>query len=344
MSRTLFAGALAVLAMVGQAWAGAPSSSAATAAIDPSSAIQRSTAYLTKEGLAWRQKQQCASCHHIPYMVWALNEARDHGYPIDDKALDDVMSWALAEKNHAQVFPDLPLDKKHSETDYLGPLLMALAVGASEHRTAAQEAARQRLVSHALKQQAADGSWNPNGVNGRPPVHSTVDVQTSLMFLAMSEPASGDLEAPWKSQRASIVDWLAHNGPAETLQGRIMRSLVNQRLGRPAAESAPLAEWILLHQNADGGWSQTSQMNSDAFATGLSLFALSSRQTSDSDTDIAFRRATKFLLESQLVDGSWPMTSRRAEPTGPGPAKDLGPIKYVGTAWATIGLARTAPR
>jgi squalene-hopene/tetraprenyl-beta-curcumene cyclase len=346
MSRTLLAGALAVLAMVGRAWAGEPSPSEATAAIEIRSAVQRATTYVTKEGLTWKQKQQCASCHHIPYMVWALNEARDHGYPIDDKALDNVMTWALAEKNHEQVFPGLPLDKKHSETDSLGPLLMALAVGASDHRTAAHESARQRLITHAVAPQAADGSWNPNGANGRPPVHSTPDVQTGLMFLAMSDPASGDVDALWQSQRASAIDWLSRNGPADTLQGRIVRLLVNRRLGKPAAESAPLVEWVLAHQNGDGGWSQTSKMKSDAFATGLVLYALSVERTSGAAayTKGAADRATKYLLESQLADGSWPMTSRRAEPTGPGPAKDLGPIKYVGTAWATIGLARTAPR
>jgi hypothetical protein len=33
------------------------------------------------------------------------------------------------------------------------------------------------------------------------------------------------------------------------------------------------------------------------------------------------------------------MTSRSAEAPGPGSARDLKPIVYVGTAWATMGLA-----
>jgi hypothetical protein len=32
------------------------------------------------------------------------------------------------------------------------------------------------------------------------------------------------------------------------------------------------------------------------------------------------------------------------ETTGPGPAGNLGPIRYFGTAWATIGLVRSSPR
>ena len=73
-------------------------------------AVQRSTKYLEKEGAAWMKQQRCASCHHIPAMVWALNEARNHGYPVNEKLLGDVTSWALAAENHDQVFPDLPLD------------------------------------------------------------------------------------------------------------------------------------------------------------------------------------------------------------------------------------------
>ena len=62
-------------------------------------AVQRGIGFLEKEGLAWMRKQQCASCHHIPLMVWALNEARGRGFQVDEKALGEVTSWALAEGN-----------------------------------------------------------------------------------------------------------------------------------------------------------------------------------------------------------------------------------------------------
>jgi hypothetical protein len=303
--------------------------------------VERSTAFLEKEGAAWMRKQQCASCHHIPVMVWALSEARNRGYPVNEKLLGEVTSWALAAENHAQVFPDLPLDKKRTETDYLGPLLMALGVGAIKDRDAAVEGARRRMVAHAVSQQGQDGSWNANS-GGRPPVHASRDVQTGWLLLALSDPAGGkDTKDPWKAQREAAAEWLSRNPAADSHQALAMRLLVHQRLGKPAGDSKPLLESLLGQQNEDGGWSQVKTMKSDAFATGLSLYVLSGQKAAG--VEGAVRRAQAFLCKTQQPDGSWPMTSRPAEPSGPGPAGDLRPIRYFGTAWATIGLVRSSP-
>jgi squalene-hopene/tetraprenyl-beta-curcumene cyclase len=304
--------------------------------------VQRSTAFLEKEGAAWMKKQRCASCHHIPVMVWALREARHRGYRVNEKLLGEVTSWALAAENHAQVFPDLPLDKKRTETDYLGPLLMALGVGAIEDRGAAVEKARQRLLAHAVSPQGKDGSWNANS-GGRPPVHASRDVQTSWLLLALSDPAGAkDTNDPWKAQREAAAGWLSRNPAADSPQALAMRLLVNQRLGKAADDLKPLLESLLGQQNEDGGWSQSKKMKSDAFATGLALYVLSGQKAEG--VEKAVRRAQAFLGKTQRPDGSWPMASRAAEPSGPGPAGDLRPIRYFGTAWATIGLVRSTPR
>jgi hypothetical protein len=304
-------------------------------------AVGAGTGFLEKEGVAWMRKQRCASCHHIPFMAWALNDARGRGYRIDEGALAEVTSWALAEEARDQVFPDLPLDKRRTETDSLGPLLMALGVGAAHDRAPAVEAGRRRLLAHAASRQEEDGSWHANS-GGRPPVHASRDVQTSWLLLALSEPAAAKGEDdPWGARREAAAGWLDRNPPADSFQGLAMRLLVAQRLGKPAGDTGPLLEALLRRQNEDGGWSQTKELKSDAFATGLALYAVSGQK--GPEVDAAVRRAQAFLVETQRPDGSWPMSSRRAEPTGPGPAGDLRPIQYVGTAWATIGLVRSCP-
>jgi hypothetical protein len=198
------------------------------------------------------------------------------------------------------------------------------------------------LVAHAVSQQGKEGSWHANS-GGRPPVHASRDVQTSWLLLALSEPAEAkDANEPWKAQREAAAEWLSRSPAADSHQALAMRLLVHQRLGKPAADSKPLLESLLGRQNEDGGWSQSKTMKSDAFATGLALYVLSGQKAEG--VEKAVRRARAFLRKTQQADGSWPMASRAAEPSGPGPAGNLGPIRYFGTAWATIGLVRSSPR
>src|SRR5262245_4348858 len=97
-------------------------------------AVERGVAFVENDGAKWMKTQKCATCHHVPLMIWTLNEARERGYQVNEKVLGEVTSWALAEKNHAQVFQDLPIDTNKTEKDYLGPLMLALAVGANHQR------------------------------------------------------------------------------------------------------------------------------------------------------------------------------------------------------------------
>jgi hypothetical protein len=147
---------------------------------------------------------------------------------------------------------------------------------------------------------------------------------------------------PWKAQREAAAGWLSRSPAGDGHQALAMRLLVNQRLGKSADDMKPLLESLLGQQNEDGGWSQLKKMKSDAFATGLSLYVLSGQKAEG--VEKAVRRAQAFLSKTQQSDGSWPMTSRAAEPPGPGPSGNLGPIRYFGTAWATIGLVRSTPR
>jgi hypothetical protein len=196
-------------------------------------------------------------------------------------------------------------------------------------------------VARAVSQQGKDGSWHANS-GGRPPVHASRDVQTSWLLLALSGPAEAkDAKDPWKAQREAAAAWLSRNPAADSHQALAMRLLVNRRLGKPADNSKRLLDSLLARQHNDGGWSQSKTMKSDAFATGLSLYVLSGQNAEG--VEEAVRRAQAFLSKTQQSDGSWPMASRPAEPPGPGPARDLRPIKYFGTAWATIGLVRSCP-
>lgn len=93
-------------------------------------------------------------------------------------------------------------------------------------------------------------------------------------------------------------------------------------------------------QRADGGWSQLPGMESDAYATGQSLYAMHVAGVSSSDA--AFLRGVKYLLRTQDADGSWYVNKRAI------PANNFfdagfphGQSQYAslnGTCWATLAL------
>src|SRR5262249_33773924 len=118
-------------------------------------------------------------------------------------------------------------------------------------------------------------------------------------------------------------------------QSLAMRLVLWTKLGRPAQECKSLAQRILARQNADGGWSQSKEMASDAWATGQALYALAHADLK-SDSSV-IQRAQSFLMTTQRDDGSWAMTSRPVKPGGAG-AKSLIPITSAGSAWAVLGL------
>ena len=83
-------------------------------------------------------------------------------------------------------------------------------------------------------------------------------------------------------------------------------------------------------------------MASDAYATGQTLYALA--LAGDTADRPEIKRAIDFLVATQKPEGSWPMTSRSTPDGKPGGAKLLTPITCAASAWATLGLARVAPK
>ena len=113
---------------------------------------------------------------------------------------------------------------------------------------------------------------------------------------------------------------------------------------------ARFARELASQQRPDGGWAQTPTRQSDAYATGEALVAL--RRAGVDPADPAYQRGLRFLLETQLPDGTWHVETRLHEPdmvsppyfeTGfPHGADQI--ISCMATAWAVTALAEALPR
>jgi hypothetical protein len=134
------------------------------------------------------------------------------------------------------------------------------------------------------------------------------------------------------------LQWLQTVKPDGELQPVALRLILWRRLGRPSSEWEPLVQQIRSVQNEDGGWGQLKKAKSDAYATGQALYALAEAGATSGE---ALGRAQGFLAKTQRQDGAWAMTSRAIMGNGKVATK-FEPIIHAGSAWAVMGLVRSA--
>jgi len=102
---------------------------------------------------------------------------------------------------------------------------------------------------------------------------------------------------------------------------------------------------VLSQQARDGGWPQRDQYTPDAYATGMSLFAL--HEAGTSVTSDVYLKGIAFLLRTQYQNGAWFVKSR-AYPVQPYfesgyPFGRNQWISAAGASWASLAIANTLP-
>jgi hypothetical protein len=296
-----------------------------------SATIDRGLSFLAKDSLVWKNEHKCVSCHHAALVIWSMSEAQRRGHAVNEPLVAELTKWVAGSGDGK-----FGMARPASAPKALSPkaVWFALALGAiSKPDTTSQEGMK-LLLTTVKSEQTEDGSWSA-WPETRPPIMGDSDESmTALATLALNPAAeAGDSSA--RAARDKGVKWLAETKTDDDPQSIAMRLALWRRLGRPAEEWEPLFLRIKERQNADGGWSQTKDMASDAWATGQALYAIAQAGIKSHGSVIA--RAQAFLIQTQRPDGSWPMTSRPTKPGGKG-CGSLIPITGAGSAWAVLGL------
>jgi hypothetical protein len=297
------------------------------------SAVERSVPLLQKADVAFIQKTGCVSCHHNSLVAMAVATARQHGYRVDETI---AASQAKATAAYIDSWRDRSLQGLSilGGQDSVSYILFGLL---SEHYPS--DAATDAQAFLLKVRQSPDGRWRIAA--RRPPIESN-DIQVTAMSMR-----SLQVYAP-KARRAEFQqavdrarDWLV-TAKGESTEERAFRLLGLFWANAPQARIDEAARELIADQRPDGGWSQTSTLESDAYATGQAIVALRESGALRPD-DPAYNRAAQFLLNTQYEDGSWYVTNR-ANPiqapfeSGFPHGRDQW-ISAAATGWATTALA-----
>lgn len=305
------------------------------------SVMAKSLVWLAEDSVRWREEHKCASCHHVPMMVWSFLEARQAGYAINEPLLDEMTKWLLT-NSEARIIPDPQRKNAYYDGLEMGPVITSLAMSAMPAWDDAAREAWDKIAGHVIAKQKEDGSY-PSGM-GRPPVFQRPEGMTAFAVLALSPPErEKEKLRDVTAVRAKSLQWLADGPGNGSHQATVIRLLgLTRSGGSPETISRHVAELRKL-QEANGGWRQIPELEPDAYATGQSLYVLRAAGVPADDPQI--QRGVAFLVGTQTAEGNWPMRTRpNMDKPEDGFIKGTRPITYAASAWATLGIVRAAPK
>jgi ankyrin repeat protein len=306
------------------------------AARSPREAVSRAVPLLQRSDVQFLAKAGCVSCHNNTLTAMTVSAARAKRIPVDEqiasqqvKAIGEyVDSW------RERVLQGIGIP---GDADTISYIMLGLA---AEKYPA--DAATDALARFLLRQQRADGHWDL--LAHRPPIESSAMQVTAASMRALQVYAPRTQRAPYEAAIRRAAAWIAST-PAQSSEDRAFRLLGLHWSKADGKAIRAAAKEVLAAQRPDGGWSQLPTLESDAYATGQSLFALAETGTLASK-DRAFSWAVTFLLKTQLADGSWFVKSR-AIPIQPHfesgfPYGKDQFISAAGTNWASLALTYAA--
>ena len=188
---------------------------------------------------------------------------------------------------------------------------------------------RQQFRELLVATQLEDGAWSANGqlpMQKRSPQESS-EVTTMWAFIALAADDQPSAEVVASQRKA--YERLQGFDPGKSAEWWVVRWLVARAMD--AEDASRWLTGLVDRQQADGGWGWLLDEPSDAFGTGLVLYALG--QTIETHPE-AIRRARAYLRETQLEDGSWPVNSTLARHRD----EVIPTSAHWGTAWACLGL------
>lgn len=280
------------------------------------------------------KRKQCFTCHNQGLPIMALTTARDRGFTIDAENLQAQVQFTadFLARNRTNY---LTGKGQGGQADTAGYALWALANGGwkPDETTAA-------VAEYLLLWQRELAHWKPQ--SQRPPTEQSLFTSTHVALRGLNTFGTPEQRGRIEQRFARVREWLLKT-PAQDTEDRIGRLRALHVIG---VDTKTVAKELLDTQHEDGGWAQLADMRSDAYATSTALVALH-QAGGLAATDATYQRGLRFLLSTQLPDGTWHVHTR-SKPiqtyyeSGYPHGEDQF-ISITAAGWATTALALALP-
>ncbi len=284
------------------------------------------------------QRKQCFNCHNQGLPIMALTTARSRGFEIDTDHLQTQLQFTadFLTRNKEKYREG---NGQGGQVDTAGYALWTLDNGGwkPDETTAA-------VAEYFLLRQKESEHYRPE--SRRPPSEQSLFTSSYVALRGLKVFGVLDQKERIDARVSQIREWLLKTKPEDT-EDRVFRLRALQLIDAPEADVRQAAHDLQQTQRDDGGWSQLTDMDSDAYATGSVLVALHQAGGMPTD-DPAYRKGLSYLLATQKEDGSWHVKSR-SKPfqtyfeSGYPHGKDQF-ISCAAAGWSTTALALALPK
>ena len=262
---------------------------------------EKALALLQQCGPEFYRQSGCVACHQQGVTSIAVGAARSRGFHVDeDTAAHQVQITLLTIKSYQDTF----------RQRIYHPMASSTASGFIMLGLAAEETPQDRYTDantiEMANLQREDGSWTAFG--HRPPSEYSQVAATALGIRALQLYGPPAKREEFERRIENARHWLIDRQPTVNTD-YVFRLLGLSWSGSEQQLIDDAVVALVAQQQNDGGWSQRETMESDAYATGLTLYALYHAGQFAGDNPV-YAKGVDFLLESQLEDGSWHVQTR----------------------------------
>jgi squalene cyclase len=307
---------LAALVLVGATMARAYQTADETlSTVALSRAAERGLDLLIKTSPTFIKKGGCNSCHNQMLPAAAQAFARTRG----------IVSEPTVEQLPAEV-SDVTMERyaEYSVAGGAGVNALTYELFAADLTGTPLDARIRAQIRYIKAQQQPEGHWRGGSgiltnnaqqalsrpAAARPPLSFDAFSPTAYMIRALRSYGRPEDDADTRLRIERAGKWLL-SAKASSTQEHAFRvlGLAWASADRRSIDAAARALQSL--QRADGGFSQLPTLASDAYATGLALFAL--HESGMGPAHRVYQAGLKFLLNTQAADGTWHVKSRSLE-------------------------------